>query len=42
MGTTILKSRVVEQKGISEVGILPDKMGHFGRFGGKVMFLRIF
>src|SRR3989337_3051256 len=34
MGTTVLKSSVSE-KGNVEVTSLPDKTGHFGRFGGK-------
>lgn len=33
MGTTTLKTKVVEYENPSEN--LPDKMGHFGRFGGK-------
>ena len=35
MVASILKSEIKEQKGIFASPSLPDKSGHFGRFGGK-------
>ena len=35
MGTTTLKSKVQKHEDSCKVTSFPDKMGHFGRFGGK-------
>ena len=35
METTILKSKAQKQEDSRKVASFPDKMGHFGRFGGR-------
>src|SRR3990167_7376877 len=35
MGTTTIKSKVQKHEGVCKGNSFPDKLGHFGRFGGK-------
>ncbi|MCR4318810.1 MAG: tryptophan synthase subunit beta, partial [Candidatus Brocadiaceae bacterium] len=35
MGTTTLKSKVQKHEDLCKATSFPDKLGHFGRFGGK-------